>query len=111
LLSAAKAGGKDAVRRAAESYRLDPVNRYHDLALRMSRAAEFLNNAKQPEQALLVAQLTTEHYPNYRDAFLVLGFLAEANGRKEVARDAAKRALQLDPNNRLARTLVERLAP
>ena len=109
LLTAAKAGGKEGVRKAAESYRLDPVNRYADLALHLSQAAEFLNNARQPEEALVVAELATLHYPNYRDAFLVLGFIAEANGRKDLAREAAKRSLQLDPNNRLARTLAERL--
>lgn len=109
LLSAAKAGGKEEVRRAAESYRLDPVNRYADLALHLSQAAEFLNNSRQPEEALHVAELATLHYPNYRDAFLVLGFIAEANGQKNLARQAAKRSLQLDPNNRLARSLAERL--
>jgi hypothetical protein len=111
LLSAAQIGGKGGVLKAVEAYRVDPANRYDDLALHISRAAEFLHAAKQPEEALLVAELATRHYPNYRDAFLVLGFLAEASGRKELAREAAKRSLQLDPNNRLARTLTERLTP
>jgi tetratricopeptide (TPR) repeat protein len=109
LLSAAEAGGKEAVRKAADRYRLDPANRYDDIALHMSRAAELLHASKRPDEALLVAELATSHYPNYRDAFLVQAYLAEANGRKETAREAGKRALQLDPNNRLARTLIERL--
>ena len=90
---------------------MDPANRYSDIALRLSQAAEFLHASKYPEEALLVAELAVTHFPNYRDAFLVLGFLAEAGGRRETAREAAKRALQLDPNNRLARSLAERLSP
>jgi hypothetical protein len=110
LVAAARSGRKDAVRTAAESYRLNPVNRYSDVALHISQAAEFLHASNHPEEALLVAELAGTHFPNYRDAFLVLGFLAEAGGRREAAREAAKRALQLDPNNRLARSLAERLS-
>jgi tetratricopeptide (TPR) repeat protein len=89
---------------------LNPVNRYSDVALHISQAAEFLHASNHPEEALLVAELAGTHFPNYRDAFLVLGFLAEAGGRRETAREAAKRALQLDPNNRLARSLADRLS-
>jgi hypothetical protein len=110
LAAAASTGGKDAVRKAADSYRLDPANRYSDLALHMSQAAQFLHASNYPEEARLVAELAGTHYPNDRDAFLVLGHLAEAQGHRETAREAVKRVLQLDPNDRQARGLAERLS-
>jgi hypothetical protein len=83
LLSAAKAGGTGAVLKAVEVYRLDPAYRYDDLALHISRAAEFLQGAKRPEEALLVAEVATRHYPNYRDAFL-LAFLQKQTAAKSL---------------------------
>jgi hypothetical protein len=111
LLEAAKVGGKDAVRKAVEAYREERVNRHANIPQNVLKAAEFLNASKHPEEALLVAELAATHYPNYSDAPLVLAYLAEANGQMNMAREAGKRTLQLDPNNRLARALLERLAP
>ena len=109
LLDAAKGGGKDAVRKAVEAYRQEPVNRYADIPQQVLKAAQYLNASKHSEEALLAAELAAIHYPDHSDAPLVLAYLAEANGKIELAREAGKRTLQLDPNNRLARTLLERL--
>lgn len=109
LIAAGKLGGVDSVRRALLIYRNEPANRYKNLAVELPRAAEYLHFAKQNGAALEVAELATKQFPGSSDAFLVLAFLAEAAGAKDKARAAAKQLLQLDPNNRAVRPLLERL--
>lgn len=104
-------GGLAAVRQVAESYRQDPVNCYANVTLQLIRAAERLFFAGRGEEALMVAQMATAHNPDNADAFNVLAHLARRAGRNDLARPAALRVLELDPNNREARTLLEQLGP
>jgi hypothetical protein len=110
LLEAAKTGGVRGVLQALERYRSDVANRYQDLAQMVAQAAESLQAAKFPEEALAVAQVGVQQFPQNVDGFLVLAHLAEAAKRTDLALSAAKSALELDPNNRLARSLVDRIA-
>lgn len=109
-LLAAAADGPDAVLRLVESWRTDPVNRWADLRLQIVRAAEGLHSSKQPAAALAVAEAAARSFPDYADAHNVLAHLAEAGGKAELARRAGARVLELDPDNRQARSLLERLA-
>jgi hypothetical protein len=109
-LLAAAGEGPDAVLRLVEAWRADPVNRWANLRLQIVRAAEGLHQARQPAAALAVAEAAALAFPDYADAHNVLAHLAEAGGRTDLARRAGARVLELDPDNRQARSLLERLA-
>jgi hypothetical protein len=110
LADAAASGGAEPVAAALDAYRAEPANRYANVRLQTLVAAEQLFNRGLKADGLLVAELATRHHPNDAEASLVLAHLAEAAGRKDLARGAAQRVLQLDPNDRTARSLLERLA-
>jgi hypothetical protein len=109
LVEAAQAGGAAGLRRAVEAYWSDPASRYANRVLPLLRAAEALSNGGRGEDALVVAQMVAERAPRDLDAALVQAFVAHRNGRIEVARAAAARALEIDPDNRTIRPLLEQL--
>ena len=109
LAAAAEAGGSAAVRRELDAWRADPLNRYVNQELKIVQSAERLYGAGRREEALMLAELATQLFPVSIDAFNVLAHLAEAAGRPDVARRAGARVLELDPNNRVVRSLMERL--
>jgi hypothetical protein len=109
FLEAARKGGAAGLKRAVEAYRADPANRYANVELKLLRAGEALF-AEHRDEALAVAELAARYFPDGVDPANVLAHFAEAAGRKELAITAGRRVLQLDPNNRAARALLERLA-
>ena len=109
LLEASRKGGGDGLTRTVEAYRTDPANRYANVELKLLRAAEALF-AEHREEALAVAELAARHFPESVDPANVLAHLAEAAGRRELAERSGRRVLELDPNSRTARSLLERLA-
>lgn len=109
LLEAAQKGGAEGLKRAVEAYRTDPSNRYANVELKLLRAAEALF-AEHREEALAVAGLAVRHFPESVDPVNVLAHFAEAAGQKELAERSGRRVLELDPNSRTARSLLERLA-
>jgi tetratricopeptide (TPR) repeat protein len=110
LVAAARSGGTRAVLAALEAYRTDSAQRYADIELQAVQAAEALSAAERREEAVAVARRAAELYPESVDPALVLAHIAEWAGDKELARRAGRRTLELDPNNRAARSLMERLA-
>jgi hypothetical protein len=110
LLEAAKAGGVPRVRETLASYRSNRANRYQNLELLVRRAAESLSASNFPEEGYAVAQVGAEAFPQEANSFVALAFLAERAGKMEAAKEAAKRALALDPDNRQARSVLERSA-
>jgi tetratricopeptide (TPR) repeat protein len=111
LLATASSSGAAGIRSALAAYRADVANRYANLALELPRSAEILYNMGRREEGLMVAELAAEQFPDNVDAFNVLAHLSEAAGRREIAARAGARVLQLDPNNRSVRPLMERLHP
>lgn len=109
LLEAARKGGSEGLKRAVETYRTDPANRYANVELKLLRAAEAMF-AEHREEALTVVELTARHFPDSIDPVNVLAHFAEAAGRRELAERSGRRVLELDPNSRTARSLLERLA-
>ena len=109
LLAAAAKGGVNAVREAVSEYRSAVVNRYQDLEGLLLTAAQRLYAAKHPEPAFAVAETAAREFPESIDASAVLAHVAEWTGRPEIALRAGRRTLELDPNNRGARALVERV--
>lgn len=105
----AEANGPAEIGRTLDTWRADPVNRYANYELRALRAAEGLFAAGRRAEALAAAKHVAGQLPNSIDAFLVLGHIAELTGSPEEARAAGERGLALDPSNRLARALIERL--
>lgn len=109
LLAAQEAGGVEAVRAAVRAYWSDPVKRYANRTLHLLQTAEALNQSGAGESALAMAQMVAEWEPRSVDAANVAAHLAHRNNRIDLARDWLKRVLELDPNHRLARTLLEQL--
>ena len=109
LLEAARSGGAEAVRAAVEQFADDPAHRWANLPLQMAIAAESLHASEQSEAALIVARLGAARFPDHVDAVNVHAHIAAARAEGEEAIAAARRVLELDPNNRQARSLVERL--
>lgn len=108
FLEAARVGGAEGLKKAVEAYRTDPVNRYANVRLKLVRSAEALFGAH-PEEALILAELTAGYFPDSADPATVLAIFAETAGRKELALSSARRAIELDPNNRQARAVLDRL--
>jgi hypothetical protein len=109
LLEAAKSGGVSGVREALRAYQHEVANRYQNLELLLVRAALSLDAAGHADAAFAVAEIGAQEFPRSVDAWNVLAHIAEAAKRTEVALRAGKRAMELDPNNRSARSLVERV--
>lgn len=110
LLEAAASGGAAMIRRTLHVYRNNPENRYADRERQMLEAAQALFGAERKDEALLVAELAAQDYPASADAANVLAHLEEATGRRDLALEAGQRVLAIDPNNRAARALVERVS-
>jgi hypothetical protein len=109
LSQAAKNDDLSAVRETLRIHQTNAANRYQDLGALFVNAAIALANSPHPEAAFVVAESATEVSPRSADAWIVLAGIAEQTKRPEVALRAGKRTLELDPNNRSARSLVERL--
>ncbi|MFL6732245.1 MAG: hypothetical protein ACJ8EP_07850 [Sphingomicrobium sp.] len=109
LLDAAKTGGVPATMKALAAYKADVGNRYLNFASIEPQAGELLLGAERPDEALAVAQESVRAYPASVDAWIVLAFVAQRVGSTGVALDAARKTLELDPNNRSARNIMEKL--
>ncbi|MFL5481752.1 MAG: hypothetical protein ACJ8AK_06140 [Gemmatimonadaceae bacterium] len=111
LLQTAKTGGVKAVRDTLAAFREDVANRYLNLELMIPQAAEQLYIQKELEAAYAVAEAGAQAYTNSIDANVVVAYVADLTKRPDVALRAAQRTLELDPTNRTARDIVEKLKP
>lgn len=109
LGAAAGSAGTAATVRTLEAWLADPAHLYVDRATLTAQAAERLFNSGRREEAYAVAELGARAHPDHVDSALVLAFLADRLGHADVARREAARTLALDPNNRNARSLLQRL--
>lgn len=107
LLAAAEAGQD--VNAAFEAWRAEVANRYADTERQLVIAGQSLYRAKHPQQAIALTELAGREYPRSVDLAAVLAFLGEWTGDKDLALRGAARALELDPDNRQMRALVERV--
>lgn len=104
------ANGTAAAVAALDTWLADPANRYADHEMELTRATSALLRAKQPAAAVATAERSVRQLPGSARAALVLAIAAEQAGDATRARNAGGRALELEPNNREARSLLERLA-
>ena len=107
LLAAAEAGQD--VNAAFEAWQAGVANRYADTERQLVIAGQSLYRAKHPEQAIALTEFGTRQYPRSVDLAAVLAFLGEWTGDKPLALRGAAQALELDPDNRQMRALVERV--
>lgn len=107
LNTAATSGGAEGATHALAAWSADPVHRYADIPGESVRVIQQMGNEP---AATAVARWLATHYPAYRDAHTLHALLAEAQGDKLGALTSAKAALALDPNERQARSVVERLS-
>lgn len=110
-LEAAKLNGTAGAMRVATDYLSDPASRYADRQRELGRAALHLYRGKLADPALAVARLATDRFPESPEPWVRLALIADGLGRADQAVQAGRRALALEPDNRTARSLVERLAP
>jgi hypothetical protein len=110
LLTSVTAGGIAEVKAAVEEYRADPRHAYANQQLELTMAAVRLSREKRFGEALYVAGVATGEYGPNATAFGVLAQIAEKAGNRELARVAGQQTLNVDPNDRLIRSLMERLA-
>jgi Flp pilus assembly protein TadD len=68
----------------------------------------FIQQMDDEAAALAASRWLAGHYPRHRDAQTLHALLAEAKGQNAEALSAARRALALDPNERQARSVIER---
>lgn len=107
LLTAADQGQD--VEHAYEAWRSDVANRYVDAERQLVLAGQSLYRAKHPADAIAITRTAMRQYPQSADAAAVLAFLGEWTGDKALALQGATRALDLDPDNRQMRALLERV--
>ena len=104
---AAKAKGVPGVLEVVSAYRSNPANRYQNLGTIIPLAAEQLSHRDHHAEALAVAEFGAREFPNSVAAAIVLSYVALKAGRKDLALQAGKRTLELDPNNRNVRGIIE----
>ena len=109
LLAAGKAGGVDGVLKALAAFEAEPANRYVDVEYQMGEAGQTLGWAKKFDEAIALLELGSARFPRSSNLATVHAYVADWAGRKELALQEGRRALALDPNNRVVRSLVERL--
>jgi hypothetical protein len=103
-LAAASLGGPDAL----SAVGANALYRYADFNGSGARVAQRLL-ASNKAAALRLARWTAARLPNSSDAATVLALVADRNGETVEARRSAERAIAIDPNNRSARSLLDRL--
>lgn len=99
------------LRQAVEHYWAAPANLYANRTRNALRAAEALNGQGRTEGALAVAQLVAERVPDSVWAAYAAARYAQAVNRNDLARQWVRRVLELDPDHRDARSMLERLGP
>jgi hypothetical protein len=109
VVAAAKAGGSEAVAKAANALLADPVLRYAERERMLVRGQDALLRAGLKSEAIALGKLAMARFPKYGDIALVLAAAAESAGDKELARSAAEATLRIDPNNRSAATILRNL--
>jgi hypothetical protein len=107
LLAAADANHD--VKAAFDAWRAEVANRYVDTERQLVIAGQSLYRAKHPQQAIALTEQAMVLYPKSVDPAAILAFLGEWTGDKQLALRGAARALELDPDNRQMRALVERV--
>lgn len=110
LAAAARRSGPAAALAALDAHVEAPANRYSDFEIDLSGAAQRLYADKLGDAALAVARRAAERFPAIARLALVEAIIAEGVGNRAIATEAAVRALRLEPDNREARSLIERLA-
>jgi len=106
LNSASKANGPAGAAAALSAWSSDPNHRYSDVP---GDGVRFIQQMDDEAAALAASRWLAERYPRHRDAQTLHALLAEAKGQKAEALSAARLSLALDPNERQARSVIERL--
>jgi len=101
-------GGAEAVS-AAQAWIADPVNRYADGQGTMIETILQLQGAEQNQAALELARWSAQRFPKSTDLGSLQASIAEGLGLKAEAARAGYAAMKNDPNNRFARSLLQRL--
>ncbi|QDZ06294.1 hypothetical protein FPZ24_01410 [Sphingomonas panacisoli] len=109
IRKAVETGGAGQVRGVMETYRNDPANRYANIVQAIWDAAEAIDADKRTDLAFEVSEQGVRLFPASADTWYLHALLAEELGRKEAAATAAKRVLSIDPSNRNAVSLLERV--
>lgn len=111
LYAAVRDRGLDGARGAVKAYLAAPEHRYANVELDLPRAAERLFVNGHLQEAVPAARAVAESLPHTVDSWVVLAYVALKAGQPDIARDAARRAIALDPNQRTAKDVLEKAPP
>lgn len=109
LIAAAQRGGVAAALAELEAHLAAPANRWSDFEMDIGVAAQRLLSGGQGAAALAVAGRAAARFPDSARLAMVEAILAEAQGDRARAFDAGRRVQAIEPNNREARSLLERM--
>lgn len=77
--------------------RMDEATKTYDSADQATLACQELAKQNELELALVCITNETTHWPNYRDGWLTMRYIAESLGRADISQTAQQKALQIDP--------------
>jgi len=109
LQAAYQAGGLEAVVEAYLAYKADPSHRYVSTEGPMNRAGYFLLEEGLVEEAIRIFQLNVEAYPDSWNVHDSLGEAYMAAGQTGLAIQSYEKALELNPDNDNAISMLEKL--
>lgn len=109
VLAAATEGGVEAVRKSFAAYRAQPATRYQNLERALAIAGNRLYTQKYGKESVALLEDGVAVLPASAELFVVLAQLADFTGQPDIARRAAIRTLELEPNDRTARSILEKL--
>ncbi len=109
LADDAERGDTVGVRRAIESYRANPENRYRDVEADVNAAGYELLNGGRTQAAIAVMQVNVALFPRSANAYDSLGEAYERANQRDAAIAAYRKALELDARMFSSRDGLRRL--
>jgi tetratricopeptide (TPR) repeat protein len=102
-------GGIDAAVESYRAYKSDPAHRFVNTERIMNEAGYFLLGEGLAAEAIQIFRLNVEAYPESWNVYHSLGEAYMEAGERELAVENYEISLDMNPNNRNARRMLERL--
>lgn len=108
IVEAGRAGGPGAIRKLIAQEEKDGRSAYASNEIEYAEAVQSLGHAKLFDAAIAAAELGVARYPDDANLATVFAYVGDWSGQPELALKWARRTLELDPNNRIVRPLIEK---
>jgi hypothetical protein len=110
IVEAGKSGGAAGIRKLVAEVEAEGRTAYAANELEYAEAVQSLAQAKLFDAAIAAAELGVARYPRDANLATVFAYVGDWSGRPGIASLWARRTLELDPNNRIIRPLLDKLA-